>query len=201
MSKFQRTRKYRESLGIKSEHELSRDQLAAQIKQFYVAHARADQFEPAWVHPAYDTTWMEMEEMRNFVEILKYTGRYRDPIFGDRYVEEGAKVGTTSWIFMGRKSCTPEIIDGWCVISREFRSKTYWMAYSMTEPIGMSAMTDDSIGPYESKEEVVRDIFQTSQEAIDAATLVAEKVSTIASKGVKHVQIHPDGSVTPGRLN
>lgn len=61
--------------------------------------------EPDWVLPPFD----ELDEcsaadLKPMVESIDQPKPYFDPIFGPRMVQAGIKIGTSSWVFLGRRA-------------------------------------------------------------------------------------------------
>lgn len=91
---------------------------------------------------------------------------------GKRIVQDGTKVGTTTWVFEGRAKCRPERHKGWVILHRDVAPairevgresgfeevERVWMAYHPDRPMGDSAMTGREIGPCLSRDEVVAHI-------------------------------------------
>lgn len=136
------------------------------IWDWYQSRRASDEWEPNWIHPAYE--WARKvvngEKLTNDERRWAHqvVGSHRTPdhtvvetIFGQRTIHDGVSVGTTSWIFLGRNDATPEEHGGWVVISRSYKGWTAWMAYHRDLQMGLSAMTGQEIGPCGSKAEIL----------------------------------------------
>jgi hypothetical protein len=129
------------------------------LKAYYESTRRYDEHEPSWVHPFFEPVLngSTLGEDHSIVArcikrgAIEHTSWLGMPRIIDK---DGWKVGTTSWMFMRRNQCTPVRYREWTVINATFRGTTYWMAYGANNRVGMSVMTDNSIGPCLSLEEV-----------------------------------------------
>lgn len=152
---------------------------AKRLWQRYQVRRRTDEYEPPWIHPGYELIkkyldgTIHKDERESAVGIIKSHDLKDGQIvssfgFEGRVMHDGWKVGTPSWIFMGRKFCEPEIIDnGWIMISRELpddiaamvhrpNGARAWMAYHPQLQMGQTAMTSNCIGPSHTPEQVRR---------------------------------------------
>jgi len=136
------------------------------VWDWYQSRRASDEWEPNWIHPAYEWARKVVNDEKLTNEERQWAHQvvaaHRTPdhtvhetIFGQRTTQDGVSIGTTSWIFLGRKDTTPEEHDGWVVISRSYRGWTAWMAYHRDLPMGLSAMTGQEIGPCANKAEVL----------------------------------------------
>lgn len=129
---------------------------------FYEKRKGQPHFEPEWVHPLFAAAYAVLgghgtSEDRHLVKeayaaIRTPNGQY-DFFPFRRTLEEGFKVGTTSWVFLGRHRITPVEHRGWVICWRTYGGFTAYMAYHRQRPMGMSALTGDEIGPCRSLEE------------------------------------------------
>src|SRR5688572_25231043 len=94
---------------------------AYKVWQHYESRKRRDAFEPPWTHRAYELVKQLLDGSLHpnyreaVVEIIKSHDLPDGSIvgsfpFGNRVMHDGWKVGTPTWIFMGRKDSTPERI-------------------------------------------------------------------------------------------
>jgi len=133
---------------------------AQKIDRFFNEAAGPAEFEPQWLHPLHQEARSVMDgspsddpELReDLIPMASQIGRSRpivDRVFGPRFLEDGWKQGTTSWVFLGRKkSPIRKRIGSRVVIGRPMRDgQLVYAAYHLTEPMGMSAMTDNVVGP------------------------------------------------------
>jgi hypothetical protein len=111
------------------------------------------------------------EEVEEALDNLSLRGEYQDPVFGPRFIEDGCKVGTASWVFIGRNLPDSTVVprpDGIIVVGRPVvpatveamiragcrRPRTVsWMAYSLKVPIHLQVA-----GPCDTCEQAVEEI-------------------------------------------
>jgi hypothetical protein len=140
---------------------------ATKLVKFYEAHKGDEKYEPNWIHPAFEVGYKIVDDPY-YVDSDKgfiLDGCYESITLPDGYVceafpgltdspkrimEDGFKVGTTSWIFMGRKNPAYQAVyRDWVILGRKWAKDgaiTY-MAYHPDKPMGLSAMTGEDIGP------------------------------------------------------
>lgn len=149
---------------------------ATQLWIHYLSRRRADDYEPHWVHPAY-------EMMQHYNDLSTYDQQEADEIIEShdhpdgacivvlpglsRIVHDGWLLGTPTWVFMGRNlSGSPiERHGDWIILGRpiphELRTHVTpkiafaWIAYHMDRPMGFTCLTAECIGPCNSREEVL----------------------------------------------
>jgi hypothetical protein len=149
---------------------------AQKVWQHYESRKRLDDFEPAWTHRAYEmvrqfidgTLHHELKEsVTNIITShdLADGTIIRCPPF-NRVMHDGWKVGTPTWIFMGRQDAEPQrIANGWILLSRQLPDRIAamfrmpsgtreWMAFHPELPMGYTAMTSNVIGPCHTAEEI-----------------------------------------------
>lgn len=145
--------------------------------------------EPEWTHPAYQgiRDWIDRPEQFDDDEtadiadlilgISDHTLRQEESWpFPPRLVHEGWKVGTPTWVFLGRAAGHVERYDDDLVlccrtIPADCRNHLKsidncwdcWIAYSLTEPMGSSAMTANCYGPCLSKDDLIEAIEQEAK--------------------------------------
>jgi len=143
-------------------------------------------YEPAWVHPSYQQVkdWLDdptrfqgedLEEVENLITSLgDHRVRSQDFIGMGRLIHEGWKIGTPSWVFMGRSLGHVEACNGDLVLCcrgipphlrRYFRPIDNcwdaWIAYSKTDPMGATSFTANCYGPCLSRDELLQVITST----------------------------------------
>lgn len=139
-------------------------------------HYRASmsaQFEPEWMHPAYEILQkfiqgsLPVEKMNLVKEIIAshecedgrtVTVQPGVPASGKRVMHDGWKIGSSTWVFMGRKDYAKRLNDDWILVSRKIPDKIFslnfesdlpnevWIAYHRRRQMGFSPM-DNFIGP------------------------------------------------------
>ncbi len=147
------------------------------VWQRYEERRRNDEFEPPWVHGGYELVKhfldgnIDKDDREAAVGVIESHDLHDGQVvssfgFGGRVMHDGWKVGTPTWIFMGRKFCQPEqIANGWIMISRKLpdeiahmvhqpKGTRAWMAYHPKCQMGHSAMTSNCIGPSHTSDEV-----------------------------------------------
>lgn len=128
-----------------------------QIRAWYDAHRGDAAFEPNWTHPLFQAAFEGDKEM---LEAVKETLSLPDgsvveafpglPGGPKRLMEDGFKVGTTSWIFFGRKNpAYRKIVGSWVILGRRWAGNgaINYMAFHKDRPMGLSAMTGQELGP------------------------------------------------------
>lgn len=129
------------------------------LRSYYESTRRDDEFEPSWVHPFFAPVLADapLDPLHDSAARALRKGKItRESWLGQLRVvdRDGWKVGTTTWIFLRRRRCTPMAYKGWTIISATFANYTFWMAYNEEHPVGMSTFSDESIGPCLSLGEV-----------------------------------------------
>lgn len=122
------------------------------LRNYYDSTRRDDEHEPPWTHPFFEPVYSGAPLDEDHASVAKAiiegkvvrTDWLGQPRVVDR---DGWKVGTTTWIFLRRKLCTPQTYKGWTIINAAFAGVTYWTAYNAENRVGSSAMTDGAIGP------------------------------------------------------
>lgn len=174
---------------------------AQALVAYYNERRRTDKYEPKKVHPFYGSAFRivegykyesdedrkcDIEDVKEAYEITfkGKDGPYNDPIFGERYLQGGVKVGTTSWIFDGRRDARVTPYRGWAIMGRTFDvpgydKVTFYMAFRPETQLGASAMSGDEIGPCESIKECKCYIDQEEERAY------FEFLSDLAESGVR----------------
>lgn len=151
---------------MSKKHQPSVHEKAKTCVAFYEKRKGQPQFEPDWVHPLFAAAYVVVVGhgtsddhhlvKEAYAAIKTPNGQYDFPPFGRRTLEEGFKVGTTSWAFLGRRLITPIEHRGWVICWRSHGNFAAYMAYHRKRPMGMSALTGDEIGPCTSLEETKR---------------------------------------------
>jgi hypothetical protein len=85
----------------------SRDQLIA----FYNSTRRDDRYEPEWILPPFDEVFSggSLPDDPHLLVEENDIRLFENPMFGARILHGGFKVGTTSWVFMGRRHA--DVVD------------------------------------------------------------------------------------------
>lgn len=123
-------------------------------------------------HPEHEPTWHLFEDMDDeFFETIQKEMMGRNPklhddgSFGGRIIDNGYKVGTPSWVFLGRNDTSSTVYrwsrdPHWIVCCRR-PSKAiqklgrkhgfpdlpeFWIAYHLENPMGDSTFTANCIG-------------------------------------------------------
>jgi len=142
------------------------------IWDFYLSRRLQSDLEPSWVHPDYDLfqkyleNTIKKDELLRLAEIIKShelpdgseVAQFRNKPKGPmRIIHEGWKVGSPTWVFMGRNlhpNATEYLGKGWVAVCREIPPDIYklfdpsipnlvWVAYQLEK-----AMTDENcVGP------------------------------------------------------
>jgi hypothetical protein len=148
---------------------------------FYESRRLSDpSLEPPWTPEPYSVLfrWRAgehgsdvREEVEEAIGSLSLRGGYDDPFFGKRFIEDGCKVGTASWVFIGRNLPDSTVVPrpgGIVVVGRPVASTTVaamiragcrrprsvsWIAYSLKVPIHLQVA-----GPCEAYDQVVEEI-------------------------------------------
>jgi hypothetical protein len=152
---------------------------AEELIRFYesrrVCNHRRRPFEPLWTVAPFTCLYRwkagervaeDIEAMEQAVETLSLFGRYED-FHGVSFIEDGFKVGTASWVFMGRglpdttfipwtedlvivgRTPSESTINAMAEPGRLLPPVTVWIAYSITMPLHVWG-----IGPCECFAEV-----------------------------------------------
>lgn len=160
--------------------------------EHYVSRKRDDALEPNWVHPAYALAYsvatgekLDSDDLTTFRQMVgsheledghvvrafpHMPEEFQGPA---RYVHDGWKLATPSWVFMARNQNVPDfgpVIDvgnGWVVVGRDIPDKlhanmqggkTIYIAYNLNVPMGITAMTANVLGPTDSHEEIMLEV-------------------------------------------
>lgn len=151
---------------------------AKRIWDHYLERRLPNNMEPVWTHAAYELiqrysvdpmTIKEAElrlvkdtiyshEMPDGVEVPSFSNVPQSPT---RIIHEGWKIGTPTWIFMGRNDETGKVISlgqGWIGVIRFVPEELHhhfdpqlpkgiWIAYNLKDQMGMTAKTANCVGP------------------------------------------------------
>lgn len=148
---------------------------------FYESRRLSDpSLEPSWTPEPYSCLYRWKagdrgseirEEVEEALGSLSLRGEYEDQFFGRRFIEDGCKVGTASWVFIGRNLPDSTVVprpEGIVVVGRPVMPTTVeamiragcrrprpvsWIAYSLKVPIHLQVA-----GPCESYEQAVEQI-------------------------------------------
>ncbi len=131
--------------------------------KFYEAHRGDPRLEPRWTYSIFEAAFAmvggKAEENDDYFVNEAYgaittpDGQYDFFPFGKRTLQEGFKVGTTSWVFFGRHGNPQLEYCGWIICVRRYGNVVAYMAYHPDRPMGSSALTGDEIGPCQSLDE------------------------------------------------
>ena len=145
------------------------------IMEHYKSSRLDNSMEPIWIHRAYEIVQeylddkLDKNNVNHFYDIVKshqlpdgtevpsFPNKPNSPV---RIMHEGWKIGTPTWIFMGRKQsgAVKEFKNGW-VVSRRVVPQPFqklfdpsiplviYFAYNVRDQMGMSADTANCIGP------------------------------------------------------
>ncbi|NCA13965.1 MAG: hypothetical protein EBS89_07500 [Proteobacteria bacterium] len=163
---------------------LSRDSLSLEDKaRICLEHYEASKnpsLEPAWVHPAYDVLRKFLEgesgdEQTRLVRDVIASHECEDgkpvtaqpgvPGAGRRVIHDGWKIGSSTWVFMGRRDGAISLNDDWILVGRDIPADIFranfdpalpskvWIAYHRTIKMGLQPM-QNFIGPTPYLEQV-----------------------------------------------
>jgi len=148
------------------------------IWQHYEKRKLDSNLEPNWTHAAYDLVLRYNEnpsalkneessvlkeliyshEMLDGTEVQSFPHIPRSPV---RIMHDGWKIGTPTWIFMGRSlnfNLIRSLGNDWIAVGREVPAdlchlfdptmpKIAWIAYNINDQMGLNAQTANCIGP------------------------------------------------------
>lgn len=150
---------------------------AARIWANYVSRKLHSNLEPEWTHPAYELLrqfsvdpalvpqdnirlikeMMASFEMPDGFEVSSFPNVPKSPV---RIMHDGWKIGTPTWVFMGRSENQHARALGhdWVAVAREVPEdlaknfdprlpRLVWIAYNTKEPMGLTAISNNCIGP------------------------------------------------------
>lgn len=151
---------------------------AKRVWEHYLERRLPNNMEPAWTHMAYeliqryandpasvtdkdllmvkDTIYSH--EMPDGTEVASFPNVPQSPV---RIMHEGWKIGTPTWVFMGRNHETGKVLSlgqGWISVLRHVPEELHyhfdsampkdaWIAYNLKDQMGMSALTANCVGP------------------------------------------------------
>jgi hypothetical protein len=149
---------------------------ASLIWLHYVNRKLKSPLEPTWTHAAYElirqyalesVSKENMQLIKEIImshefddgtEIQAFPGIPNSPT---RIIHDGWKIGTPTWVFMGRNESPQNskyLGENWVAVRREIPADLYkffdrslpneaWIAYNLNDQMGMSAMTANCVGP------------------------------------------------------
>ena len=145
------------------------------IFDFYQKRRLEDSHEPLWTHKAYEIIKqylddeLKKEDLGLLYEIIKshmmpdgaeVPAIPNVPSSPVRIMHERWKIGTPTWIFMGRSltGSTRQITPKWIAVKREIPEKlsslfdpqiptTIWLAYNLDKQMGLDEKNSNCIGP------------------------------------------------------
>lgn len=137
------------------------------VRDWYAQRRLADEREPDWILDGFE------EPREETITSLEVEDGTRYSYLGlPRVVHDGCKVGSCSWVFLGRatsKKCY-RLTDDLVVCSRMVplsigqHQQTCWIAYSLTDQIGGTAMLSNCFGPCMSEQELLSVIEEDLKE-------------------------------------
>lgn len=153
-----------------------------QLHQYYESHKGDAAYEPEWIHPFFEVSTMPDDAIIRAANSLKvadgticeaFPGLVGSPL---RIIHDGWKVGTTSWVFFGRR--TPayrRAIGSWVVLGRTYEGETIYMAYNRKRRMRCSALSNDEIGPCRSSQEIEALIGVINDNVVGSTTVGTTK--------------------------
>src|SRR5258708_7642066 len=129
------------------------------VWQHYERSKLRTEFEPKWIHAAYEVVRefldgrLRWDEAAEFVSSHALADGFQDR--AGRVVHDGWKVGTSTWVFMGRAApgAATALGGGWVAVRRtvpgglavrnEVRPgwRACWIAYHLEQQMGFTALT------------------------------------------------------------
>ena len=158
-------------------------QKACLIIDFYNSRRINGSLEPRWIHRAYEllqeyiddkidkkdysicAELIRSHEMADGSEVPAFPNVPSSPV---RIIHEGWKIGTPTWIFLGRNypDAAHEVGYGWVVVKRQVPidfyklfdssiSDTVWIGYHLNDQMGFDATNANCIGPAINYEDLI----------------------------------------------
>jgi hypothetical protein len=163
---------------------MQREQAAAAWKNYLERRLKQSELEPNWIHATYELLRDYSEgkvrdrddkqmvkailaslTMPDCEEVKAFPGMPGSPV---RIIHDGWKVGTSTWVFMGRAlpgSLVEALGNGWILVDRpvppEIRKRMTpdapicYIAYHRDRQMGGSTFTAECLGPATSREEIL----------------------------------------------
>lgn len=155
--------------------------------EFYESRKLLNDMEPTWTHLAYQAIKEYLDgDMQNkeFVAEIVHSHELADgstvssfpgiPNSPRRVLHDGWKIGTPTWVFMGRNEhgAATRINEKWVAVKRIIPDQIFkenfsndlprdvWIAYNINKQMGTTASTANCIGPAFSYEQLVGEIQQ-----------------------------------------
>ena len=162
---------------------LSLEDKARMCLEHYEA-SKSPSLEPAWVHPAYDVLRKFLEgesgdEQARLVRDVIASHECEDgkpvtaqpgvPGAGRRVMHDGWKIGSSTWVYMGRREGARRLNDEWVLVGRAipddiFRAnfdpdlpETVWIAYNRAIRMGLHPM-ENHVGPTPYVEQIYSEL-------------------------------------------
>lgn len=150
--------------------------------EFYISRKLTNDMEPTWTHLAYQAVKEYLDgdvQNKEFVAEIVHSHELADgstvssfpgiPNSPRRVIHEGWKVGTPTWVFMGRYAteASIRINDKWIAVKRKIPDVIFkenfdpslptevWIAYNINEQMGTTASTANCIGPAFSYQQIL----------------------------------------------
>ena len=138
-------------------------QAAKKLDRFFNAAKGPSELEPHWLHPFHEAVRqiaagipVEGFEDEVIIDMATKIGTrnvpFTDGVCPPRVLDDGWKQGTATWVFLGRQTSPfRKRIKDLVVIARPLPDgRLVYIAYHLTEPMGMTAMTSNVVGPSEN---------------------------------------------------
>jgi hypothetical protein len=160
------------------------------IMEHYNSRRLNSSLEPIWIHKAYEYVQQYLDDkldqslskpfyevvnshcLKDGTEVPSFPNKPSSPV---RIMHEGWKIGTPTWIFMGRNEsgAVTELPNGWVVVKRVVPTSfqklfdpdiplQIYFAYNINDQMGLGADTANSIGPSLDFDELCLEIEKQS---------------------------------------
>jgi hypothetical protein len=140
--------------------------LVKKMIRYYESTRRTDDLEPNWIlYPfnlAYENKYDELAELALPDDLGDDDSirPWQEPLFGPRVLQGGIKIGTSSWVFLGRRDSRVIQVGKWIATSRQVPQSVrhlhpiteWWALWSPTEPW---VLRDRGPGPLNEIEEIL----------------------------------------------
>jgi hypothetical protein len=113
---------------------------------------------------AYEKSYDELAEMALPHDIGddESIRQWQEPLFGSRVLQGGMKIGTSSWVFLGRRNSRVIKVGKWVATARQVPKKLHrlhpvtewWALWSPTDPV---VIRDRGAGPLSEIEMLLDD--------------------------------------------
>lgn len=150
--------------------------------EFYISRKLKNDMEPNWTHLAYQAIKEYFDgdmQKKDFVAEIVHSHELADgstvssfpgiPNSPRRVLHDGWKIGTPTWVFMGRNEhgAVTRINEKWVAVKRTIPDQIFkenfsndlprdvWIAYNIDKQMGTTASTANCIGPAFSYEQIL----------------------------------------------